>query len=48
MAINDDDSPVVRQFKSIIVFAIVKRWVLEYFVSSNISILATAALDPLF
>jgi hypothetical protein len=47
MAIHDDDSPVIRQFKAKIVSAIVKRWDLENFVPSNFSILITA-LDPRF
>ena len=46
-AINEDDSPAVRQFKANLVSALSRRWHLDSFTPSNISILATA-LDPRF
>lgn len=47
MAIDENDSPVIKQFKTKAVDAIVRRWELETFLPGEISILATV-LDPRF
>ena len=47
MIIDEDDSPVARQFKAKIVVAVEKRWNLASFVPTEVSVLATV-LDPWF
>ena len=47
MVIDEDDSPVVRQFKTKIVALVEKRWNLASFVPTEVSVLATV-LDPWF
>ena len=47
MVIDEDDSPVVRQFKTKIVAPVEKRWNLASFVPTEVSVLATV-LDPWF
>ena len=47
MVIDEDNSPVVRQFKAKLFLQLKKRWNLASFVPTKVSVLATV-LDPRF
>ena len=47
MVIDEDDSPVVRQFRAKIVAAVEKEGIGHLFVPTEVSVLATV-LDPQF